>query len=270
VTFHPQSCPINVRKGNRDAFTLVELLVVIAIIGILAALLLPALSQAKGRTQRIQCVNNLHQLGVGLQVVLENNHGYPVIATATNGGYPEKGIPWFTWAHVLEREALGIAKPEPDVFQKGVWLCPSARWSHRILDNTPLSRAYYGYNRCGIIPPPAMNATNVFGLQGHYNPDLHIVAPIQESEVAVPSDMMAIGDSFDGSIAFTRGKLGEGTPADDMLTCGNTLTRHQGKGNVVFCDGHVESPTLELLFKDTSDAALIRWNRDHLPHRDRL
>jgi hypothetical protein len=32
----------------------------------------------------------------------------------------------------------------------------------------------------------------------------------------------------------------------------------------------VESPTLKFLFEDTSDAALVRWNRDHLPHRDRL
>ncbi|HAO77970.1 MAG TPA: hypothetical protein DCQ92_03140 [Verrucomicrobia subdivision 3 bacterium] len=40
--------------------------------------------------------------------------------------------------------------------------------------------------------------------------------------------------------------------------------------NVVFCDGHVESPTLKFLFADTSDDALSRWNRDHQPHRDRL
>jgi prepilin-type processing-associated H-X9-DG protein len=45
---------------------------------------------------------------------------------------------------------------------------------------------------------------------------------------------------------------------------------HQGKANVVFCDGHVESPTLPFLFADTSDAALSRWNRDHLPHREKL
>jgi hypothetical protein len=39
---------------------------------------------------------------------------------------------------------------------------------------------------------------------------------------------------------------------------------------VAFCDGHVESPTLQFLFADTSDAALSRWNRDHQPHRERL
>jgi prepilin-type processing-associated H-X9-DG protein len=43
-----------------------------------------------------------------------------------------------------------------------------------------------------------------------------------------------------------------------------------GKANVVFCDGHIESPTLSFLFADTSDAALARWNRDHLPHREKL
>ena len=46
--------------------------------------------------------------------------------------------------------------------------------------------------------------------------------------------------------------------------------RHQGRVNVLFFDGHVESPTLEYVFEDTSDAALVRWNRDRQPHRDRL
>ena len=55
-----------------------------------------------------------------------------------------------------------------------------------------------------------------------------------------------------------------------LLQNENSYARHQGKANVVFCDGHVESPTMQFLFTDTSDAALSRWNRDHQPHRERL
>ena len=95
-------------EHNQTAITLTEMLVVIAIIGILAALLLPTLSAGRAGAQRIQCVHNLHQLGVGLHVILENNHGYPVMATATNGGWAEKGIPWFTWVDILERDGLGM------------------------------------------------------------------------------------------------------------------------------------------------------------------
>ncbi len=73
------------RNAATDTFTLVELLVVIAIIAILASLLLPALSRAKGKGQSAVCLNNLKQLLQGWTLYADNNDDHLAGSIAVYG-----------------------------------------------------------------------------------------------------------------------------------------------------------------------------------------
>ncbi len=119
--------------GNRvRAFTLIELLVVIAIIAILAAMLLPALSQAKEMAKRISCTSNLRQINLALKMYLSDHEDK----------YPTRTVPTNRWPALLQDgyQNLMVLRCPTDVPE------PPSSGGSTPADKAPRSYIFNGWN----------------------------------------------------------------------------------------------------------------------------
>jgi prepilin-type N-terminal cleavage/methylation domain-containing protein/prepilin-type processing-associated H-X9-DG protein len=263
-------------------FTLIELLTVIAIIAILASLLLPTLTRAKGMARSAKCKSNLRQLGIALRLYVDDEGVYPDggdLPPSTRGPALIADPPYMEWPAEFQRY-LPVRKtpvrftPPPTRFRYwGIFHCPGEPTTPH--GNFVNSFSSYGYNAQGAsVGTRGFNATRL-GLGPGYPVDIYgsFHPLVRDQDVAVPSDMIAIGDGFE---PYDRGKTKESSWLSRWTTWAHfggepgdqAYRRHEGNLNLLFCDGHVEAHPVKKIFYDQSDVWLSRFNRDHLPHSD--
>jgi prepilin-type processing-associated H-X9-DG protein/prepilin-type N-terminal cleavage/methylation domain-containing protein len=275
------------------AFTLVELLVVVAIIAILAGLLLPALSRANQTADSAVCRNNLRQMGVAISLYINDNGAYPVDYIGPHGEF----APALGWQDKLAD--YGIKRPPESYLptstngqygseSRTVLACPSYLKAPGTLY---AQRVAYGYNKAGVawqtfyIGPGGGNAQ--LGLGGRILQDSQgnllgskPIRAIQVGEVNNPSQMIGVGDAtllpswLPGN---PPPKLLGGTPdmseaisnpADFKQFVTFSKLRHNGRMNIWFCDGHVESFNTEKILDSKNTGIRSLWNHDNQPHRE--
>lgn len=197
-------------------FSLIELLVVVAIVGILAAILLPALSRARARSLRISCVCNLKQVGVAFRTwALDHNDTYPMQVAMTNGGTME-----FTASAVKPMVFAHFAVMSNELSTPKILFCPSDRDRSRVP-----ATDFVGMPSGTSKPVPFVGDTNLSYFVG-----------IDATDV-LPQMFLTGDDNL--AIGGIRMKGRMVTLGSDAAI-GWTKERHDYQGNIGLADGSVQ------------------------------
>jgi prepilin-type N-terminal cleavage/methylation domain-containing protein/prepilin-type processing-associated H-X9-DG protein len=290
-----QSLPFR-RTPDRGGFTLIELLVVVAIIAILASLLLTGLSRAKQTADNAVCRNNLRQIDLGLALYVGEANAYPIYGTPVSPGNVSRK----TWSQFLE-PYVGAKWPENNYNERlrakspgrGTFACPGYNKVGGAYVNASDGRSgAYAYNigaagGAKILPAPPQPGTRIAFIGLSSDPAMagETARVVLEAEVINPADMIAIGDAELGHADGTAEDIFIGVDRAPLLSAlivneqtegyarpllgadKAMMTRHGGRWNMSFCDGHVEGGKLATFFHWADDAVVRRWNRDNNPHR---